>query len=641
MVKSSRKKGCGILIKTELPVNAQDSSSLPDLLNCAIQYVKTGEGLDRLSVNVAGLDMPSGSAADIRVNQVKHIIRLMKEYHANENAERPLSIVVFGPPGSGKSTFVRQITKAVDGCELVKTANLTQVSEKDELAKVFGVLLEDKYLDTPENKKISNATPVFFFDEFDAALDGTPLGWLSWFLAPMQDGEVVVDGKSISVRKAVFIFAGGTAESLNEFNLRTRLNPENYRARKVPDFVSRLRGAIDIGGINEVGDTRIVPRALVLRRIINDKLASFDDRQIGTILSSGYFVHGVRSMATLLDAGWNDRGEIDLPPAILRQHYSRGELDGQLIGISAGLKETGAKPMFSALTTQLIRNGARLAYAGAFEPEGTLEQMLNAEAESPIDFSGLPQDQSRLRNYLGYPALLRLAGQEMQTKPGAVDQILLRTLSSSELIHLGVSISDWFSATVDSGESYKRNCHIAWALSLFRLRVRMIQDIGALVVLGGKDDGLSWGRFAGVAEEVMIALALRKPIFVMGGSGGAASAVGQLLGLDHTSVGLDQCLVPTEHDTFKDGSASHMSSFEIPGEERSPRTLADLRYYLFHRGVTTSSWPWNGLTEVDNRELFSCQVSTSDKDVGKAVDLILKGLSRIEWKNNLEPNGAV
>jgi hypothetical protein len=624
-----------------MPVSVQDPMTSPDLLNIAIQYVKTGEGLDKLSVNVAGLDMPSGGAAEIRVDQVNHIVRLMKDYHENENAERPLSIVVFGPPGSGKSTFVRAITKAVSGCELVKTANLTQVSEKDELAKVFEVLREGKYLDELEGKNTAKATPVFFFDEFDATLDGTPLGWLSWFLAPMQDGEVVADGQTISVRKAVFMFAGGTAESLNEFNLRTRLNPENYRARKVPDFVSRLRGAIDIGGINEVGDARIVPRALVLRRLLNNKSVYFDDRQIGTTLSSGYFVHGVRSMATLLEAGRNDRGEIDLPPAILRQHYSRGELDGQLIGISAGLKETGAKPMFSALTTQLLRNGARLAYAGAFEPEGTLQQMLSAEARSPKDFSGISQDQSRLRNYLGYPALLRVAGQKIQNKLGAIDQVLLSTLSSSELSNLGVSTSDWFSATIDSGESYKRNYHIAWALSLFRLRVRMIQDIGALVVLGGKDDGLSWGRFAGVAEEVMIALALRKPIFVMGGSGGAAFAVGQLLGLDHALVGLDQCLVPTEHDTFKDGSASHMSSFEIPGEMGSPRTLADLRCYLFHRGVTTSSWPWNGLTEADNRELFTCKVSSVDDDVSRAVGLILKGLSRIDWKNDLDINKAI
>ena len=52
-------------------------------------------------------------------------------------------------------------------------------------------------------------TPVFFFDEFDAASDGAPLGWLSWFLAPMQDGVVLAPGGAWKVGKAVFIFAGG------------------------------------------------------------------------------------------------------------------------------------------------------------------------------------------------------------------------------------------------------------------------------------------------------------------------------------------------------------------------------------------------------------------------------------------------
>ncbi len=32
--------------------------------------------------------------------------------------------------------------------------------------------------------------PLVFWDEFDTSLDGRPLGWLRYFLAPMQDGDV-------------------------------------------------------------------------------------------------------------------------------------------------------------------------------------------------------------------------------------------------------------------------------------------------------------------------------------------------------------------------------------------------------------------------------------------------------------------
>lgn len=604
-----------------------------DLLKRAIGYVESGNGLEDQTKKVAGLDLPRGGQANYRVEQVEHIVGLLEKYHADAHAERPLSIVVFGPPGSGKSTFVRQITKAVKGCELVKTANLTQISRTGELAKVFEDALNPQMADNAPSQvaEAGSSTPVFFFDEFDAALDGAPLGWLSWFLAPMQDGVVVAQGKELPVRKAVFMFAGGTAETLDEFNQRAQLDAVAYRARKVPDFVSRLRGAIDIGGVNEVGDARIVPRALVLHRLVKDRPNPPNKEQIGQLLSNGHFVHGVRSMITLLDAGWSETGALDLPDAIRRQHFSRGELDGQLVGISAGLNERGSEVMFSALTKQLLRSGATLAYAGAFSPQGTLEHMLKAAKEAPPAL-GEPGGSVRVRNYLGYPASLDPGDEVRKADQKFFKFIPVETISAWELREFGAPTKKPFKATVGAEKSYDPRRHLAWALSLFRLRVRMLQDVSALVVLGGKDDGLSWGRMAGIAEEVMIALAMHKPVFVLGGAGGAAKAVGQLLGLDQSPVSFDRCLTAAPHVAFGHALSRHASSFEIPGEPDSPRDLAELRRFLFHRGVTTAAWPWNGLTQAENRTLFDCAILKGGEAVEQAVGLIVQGLSRIDWK---------
>lgn len=610
----------------------EKESLASDVLGLAVEYVKTGKGLDDRTARVVGLELPLGGDADQRLAQVRHIVRLLEQYCADEHVKRPLSIVVFGPPGSGKSTFVRAITKAVAGCQLVKTANLTQIAETDELAAIFDEAADPKIDGTTPSLVDTGKTPVYFFDEFDAALNGTPLGWLSWFLAPMQDGVVLARGKDIDVQKAVFMFAGGTAESLDEFNLRTRINPETYRARKVPDFVSRLRGAIDIGGVNGLGDARIISRALVLRRLLEAQPKPLDDGKIVSLLTHGHFVHGVRSMITLLEAGWNEETGLDLPEAILRQHFSRGELDGKVVGISAGLKETGSESMFSSLTTQLLRSGATLAYAGVFSPKGTLEQILKAELNAPSELAGAVKDQPRLRNYLGHPAILRQSNWNEHENGKSIDFVPLKTISACELDQLGAPAREWFEATVDHGQAYDPRRHVAWALSLFRLRVRMLQDVSALVVLGGKDDGLSWGRVAGVAEEVMIALALGKPIFVLGGAGGAAYAVGQLLGLDDALVGTEQCLNPSVHISIEHALAPYWSSFDIPGVADSPRNLSELRRFLFHRGVTTQGWPWNGLSEVENRQLFACPISNGHQPVVDAVELILQGLSRIEWK---------
>jgi hypothetical protein len=72
----------------------------------------------------------------------------------------------------------------------------------------------------------------------------------------------------------------------------------------------------------------------------------------------------------------------------------------------------------------------------------------------------------------------------------------------------------------------------------------MIEEIDVLSVLGG-GDGNNWGRFSGIAEEVVIAVALGKSVYILGGVGGAAHAVGSLMGLGPSLSSLGACLTET------------------------------------------------------------------------------------------------
>jgi hypothetical protein len=613
-----------------------------DLLARAVAYVKGGSGLDDQIQIIEGLQLPSSSAEDAkRCRQIKQIVKMLQDYVGGGAAKKPLSIVVFGPPGSGKSTFVERITQAVTGCRSIPTANLTQIAEPKALVETFKKALappSEQAGTTPLSSAAPGCelTPIFFFDEFDASLNEAPLGWLRWFLAPMQDGKLLADdGKELIIGKAIFMFAGGTAESLDEFNRRAQLDLDAYRARKVPDFVSRLRGAIDIGGINGLGNTRVVPRALVLRRLREKRSAGLTDEQIRQLLSNGHFVHGVRSMEALLDAQRTESGDLDLPDAIRQQHFSRGGLDGQLVGISAGLDEHASQAMFSALTAQLLRNGASLAYGGDFIPHGTLHQVVEAARLAPADLGAdaTRRGPKRVRNYLGYPASLKGQPEAELGAENTIEFITLKTLSPSDLQEFGAPPDRWFPAIpIADGEAYDLRRHVAWALSLFRMRVRLVQDLSALIVLGGKDDGRSWGRFAGIAEEVMIAIALRKPVYVLGGASGAARATGQLLGLDAITPNPRQCLAPAIQVELADALKPYAHCFEIPGEPESPIDLAETRDFLYHRGVTTSAWPWNGLKLSENRELFALPIAEGTSHVDRAVELIVQGLSRLDWK---------
>lgn len=596
------------------------------VLKSAIVYVKTGDGLKNEVQTIEGLQLPSACEDDRRrCDQIRQIVKMLQDYVADPSATRPLSIVIFGPPGSGKSTFVKRITAALKGCRPIPTANLTQLAEPDELVETFLKAIV---------KGRPPATPVFFFDEFDASLNDAPLGWLRWFLAPMQDGKLLVDGREKPIGKAVFFFAGGTAESLDEFNRRAQLDLDAYRARKVPDFVSRLRGSIDIGGINGFGNARYVARAVVLHRLLRDRKRELKDDQIERLLSNGHFVHGVRSMEALLDAPHTKSGDPKLPEAIRQQHFSRGALDGKLVGISAGIDETLSQEMFEKLTKQLLQNGASLAYGGNFVHRGTLDQVVTAAAEAPSElrWAGRKNREKPVWNYLGFPASLI---RDVVSRPDLlrlVKFIKLRTLSDDELREFDVPSRRWFAALPRRKRDYDPRRHVAWALSLFRMRVRLIQDLSALIVLGGKDDGRSWGRFAGIAEEVMIAIALRKPVYVLGGAGGAALATGQLLGLDATTPDLRRCLVPAAQAELEQQLDQYAHCFEIPGVSKSPIDLAALREFLYHNGVMTPAWPWNGLEPQENRDLFRCPLAGNDSNVDGAVELIVQGLSRLDWK---------
>lgn len=251
---------------------------------------------------------------------------LLLAYLRQHTAPRPLSVAVFGPPGSGKSFGVKMVAKAIEqvgGARPIKTLtfNLSQYHSAEQLADAFHLV---------RDLALRGKMPLVFFDEFDTSLAGEKLGWLRYLLAPMQDGEFLDRGTPHPIGQAIFVFAGGTSASYAEFakpfvdkSVSTKLRKE-FVAAKGPDFLSRLRGTLDIPGINlhtpfdPYGPVEAFPceAAILLRRAgilgfqLGEKAPNLRDTNhalrisptvLRALLHLPQFQHGNRSFEALLD----------------------------------------------------------------------------------------------------------------------------------------------------------------------------------------------------------------------------------------------------------------------------------------------------------------------------------------------------
>lgn len=260
------------------------------------------------------------------IESYRRVGQLIREYAARGDSSRPLCIAAFGPPGSGKSFAVTQIAQSQGQTAVQKIVfNVAQFASPSDLSHA---------LHRVRDVVLSGKLPLAFFDEFDAELDGRPLGWLKYFLAPMQDGEFR-DGETVHpIGRAVFVFAGGTSNTFEEFATPSPdagpLAASAFRAAKGPDFVSRLRGYVNVRGPDPVHDgdrAAILRRALVLRSLFERKapwllgregVAAIDQAVLRAFLRVPRYVHGVRSMEALIEmsqlAGRAGYEQAALPP---------------------------------------------------------------------------------------------------------------------------------------------------------------------------------------------------------------------------------------------------------------------------------------------------------------------------------------
>ncbi len=234
------------------------------------------------------------------IESLRSIGSLVSEYVAQPHPKRPLSIAVFGPPGSGKSFGITQLALALRPGEIEpKEFNLSQFQSTDALLSAFHQV---------RDIGLGGRLPLVFWDEFDSAYEGK-FGWLRHFLAPMQDGKFQHGDFAHPIGKAIFVFAGGTSWTLDGFG--KDLTNDESRAAKVPDFISRLKGYLNVLGPNpQTGDDLyyVLRRAILLRsmllrdakNILRNGELQIDSGVLRALLLTWKYKHGARSMESVI-----------------------------------------------------------------------------------------------------------------------------------------------------------------------------------------------------------------------------------------------------------------------------------------------------------------------------------------------------
>jgi hypothetical protein len=278
------------------------------------------------------------SSADRQeIEGVRSVKNAMHDYLLLKNPETPLCVAVFGPPGAGKSFVVKEIAKGLGiGENAQLTFNLSQFESPQELLTAFHQI---------RDLNLQGGMPLVFWDEFDNPCEGRNLGWLRYFLAPMQDGKFSDHGIARPLGGGIYVFAGATRHSFSDFQKGDTLED---RTAKKPDFISRLSAYINIKGINGNPNTvedrlYMIRRAFILRQYLETyapqirtgKQFAIETGVLDAFLRVNKYYHGARSMENLVKmSSLADKRKFELsslpPDNIIGMHVNVKEFNDLL-----------------------------------------------------------------------------------------------------------------------------------------------------------------------------------------------------------------------------------------------------------------------------------------------------------------------
>ncbi|KAH6896058.1 hypothetical protein B0T10DRAFT_397392 [Thelonectria olida] len=182
----------------------------------------------------------------------------LQEFKPSEDQDIALPANALEAPAA----YQRQVPAGCEELEVFLTSHLEKPPRfrTVSLPTLNGYSDLQKILYDIRDETSAGNVPVIFFTDFGAPMQrlehqpGEILGWLKYFLAPMQDGAFFHRGEFRPLGRAVFVFVESNSSRFEGFPdieaisdadaYREDQGPSKFHKAKGPDFVSRLRGFV-------------------------------------------------------------------------------------------------------------------------------------------------------------------------------------------------------------------------------------------------------------------------------------------------------------------------------------------------------------------------------------------------------------
>lgn len=250
----------------------------------------------------------------------------------------------------------------------------------------------------------------------------------------------------------------------------------------------------------------------------------------------------------------------------------------------------------------LFRNGT-LIYGGDLRKNGFTEYLLE---EAKIVQDRLQEGNFHLKNYIAWP--IYKADNDNVLKWKSKYNKIAEMIEVSP--HKNIAHPETFLLPNSTD-----NC-LAWSLCLTKMRKEMIAACDIRICAGGKLSGYK-GKYPGGLEEIDIAIANNKPIYLVGGFGGVSSRVCGLL-MDSS----------TPEELTLDWQIKHNSGYnELINKISETPDCTDINYKAIVKKIQNLGLEGisqnNGLTPEENIKLFKTQFAE------EVILLILKGIENL------------